>query len=116
MWCSGRLAVEGLFAALAKSPPMLPQLNTLIIHFSGGDPARRGSTLSAPIPDYFWTATLRVLTARRTHFQVFHLEVPDRLFPSTMPLDIATAFEELVADGMKICIDNSGGQWEYTFN
>jgi hypothetical protein len=33
-----------------------------------------------------------------------------------MPLDIAAAFEELVADGMKICIDDSGGQWQYTFN
>ncbi|KAJ7896389.1 hypothetical protein B0H14DRAFT_3612457 [Mycena olivaceomarginata] len=116
MWRSGWLAVEGLFAALAKSPPMLPQLNTLIIHVSGPDPTCRGSTLSAPIPNYFWTATLCMLTARQTHFQVFHLEEPDGLLPSTMPLDIAAAFEELVAHGMKICIDDSGGQWEYMFN
>jgi len=103
----GRVA-EQLFAALAESPSLLPNLHTLTIHLSAPEVAETS--------DSFWTKLSLALAARRAQFRVFHLKIPVRLPDSWMPApDITAAFRELAADGAQICIGDIDGIWNHTF-
>jgi hypothetical protein len=109
MWDSLCGLVEGFFAALVQSPSLLPQLRTLVFHINENQTVDH-------ISISFWTVALRALTARRTHLQVFHLEVPIGLASSIIPaVEISAALGELAADGMKICISGSDGEWKRTY-
>jgi hypothetical protein len=103
MWGSPCGLVEDFFAALVQSPSLLPQLRTLGFHLN---------EMVDDIPISLWTVVLRALTARRTHLQVFHLEVPIAIIPAA---EISAALGELAADGMKICISDSDGEWVCTY-
>ncbi|KAJ7310865.1 hypothetical protein DFH08DRAFT_456404 [Mycena albidolilacea] len=109
MWDSPCGLVEDFFAALVQSPSLLPQLRTLVFHI---DENQSVDDISIS----FWTVALHALTARRTHLQVFHLEVPIGLTSSMIPAaEISAALGELAADGMKICINGSDGEWKRTY-
>jgi hypothetical protein len=109
MWDSLCGLVEEFFAALVQSPSLLPQLRTLVFHIYENQTVDHISVS-------FWTVALRALTARRTYLQVFHLEVPIGLAPSIIPAaEISAALGELAADGMKICISGSDGEWKRTY-
>jgi hypothetical protein len=103
MWRIPCGLVEDFFAALVQSPSLLPQLRTLGFHID---------EMENDIPISLRTVALRALAARRTHLQVLHLEVPIGFTSSMIPTEISAALEELAADGMKICISNSDGEWE----
>ncbi|KAJ7310867.1 hypothetical protein DFH08DRAFT_456414 [Mycena albidolilacea] len=109
MWDSPCGLVEEFFAALVQSPSLLPQLRTLVFHINENQTVDN-------ISISFWTVALRALTARRTHLQVFHLQVPIGLASSIIPAaEISAALGELAADGMKICISGSDGEWVRTY-
>jgi hypothetical protein len=109
MWRIPCGLVEQFFAALVQSPSLLPQLRTLVFRINNNQ-------MVDVIPISFWTVALRALTARRTHLQVFHLEAPIGLASSMIPAaEISAALGELAADGMKICISDSYGEWERTY-
>ncbi|KAJ7896399.1 hypothetical protein B0H14DRAFT_2679288 [Mycena olivaceomarginata] len=103
MWDYRCRLVEEFFAVLVQSPSLLPQLRTLGFHLN---------EMEDDIPISLWTVVLCGLTARRTHLQVFHLEVPIGITSSMIPAEISAALGELAADGMKICISDSDGEWE----
>jgi hypothetical protein len=107
MWDCLCSLVEEFFVALVQSPSLLPQLRTLGFHLN---------EMEDDIPISLWTAVLRGLTARRTHLQVFHLEISIGFASSIIPpAEISAALGELAADGMKIRISDSDGNWERTY-
>ncbi|KAJ7302092.1 hypothetical protein DFH08DRAFT_978201 [Mycena albidolilacea] len=75
--------LAAVFAALANSHSLLPNLRTLIIHLS-------------KISEYAWREALRAASTRRSiHFDIF----PVRPNP---PEDVLAGFRELVSDGVRI--------------
>ncbi|KAJ7896401.1 hypothetical protein B0H14DRAFT_501188 [Mycena olivaceomarginata] len=109
MWDSLCSLVEDFFAALVQCPSLLPQLRTLVFRINEDQ-------MVDDLPISLWTVALRALTARRTHLQVFHLEAPVGLVSSIIPAaEISAALGELAADGMKICISGSDGEWKRTY-
>ncbi|KAJ7896404.1 hypothetical protein B0H14DRAFT_501222 [Mycena olivaceomarginata] len=109
MWDSLCSLVEDFFAALVQCPSLLPQLRTLVFRINEDQ-------MVDDLPISLWTVALHALTARRTHLQVFHLEAPIGLVSSIIPAaEISAALGELAADGMKICISGSDGEWERTY-
>ncbi|KAJ7666949.1 hypothetical protein DFH06DRAFT_1470076 [Mycena polygramma] len=87
VWWSGSDATE-LFAVLADSPSLLPNLRRVSFCFSDDS-----------LSDSSWRTLLRALSARRTGLKVVDVEV--RFFPD-IAKDIIAALGELVTDGMKI--------------
>jgi hypothetical protein len=109
MWQPHCPVVESLFAALAESPSLLPQLSTLAIRFSQEE--------SDAIFDSFWTVALRALVARRTRFQVLHLMVHKSLHDSKMPPPhIVAEFRELALNGVQIHLSALYETWTRTFS
>ncbi|KAJ7302073.1 hypothetical protein DFH08DRAFT_1089973 [Mycena albidolilacea] len=74
-----------LFAALADSPSLLPNLRSLTIH-----------PWSRSISDSAWWTLLRAVRSRRIQLRILKFEVP--------PADVLAAFRELVVDGGEIYI------------
>ncbi|KAF7361471.1 F-box domain-containing protein [Mycena sanguinolenta] len=90
MWMADPRAVNALFAALANSPSLLPNLRNLTIHLaSGGDEPNISDS---------WRMLLRALSTRR----VMGLEI----LPVTMPppTDVLASLRELVTAGVEIYI------------
>ncbi|KAJ7218866.1 hypothetical protein B0H12DRAFT_1152990, partial [Mycena haematopus] len=88
MWWPNPDVVADLFAALADSPSLLPNLHTLIVHPDND------------IPESTWRTLVRALLTRRVQLRV--LAVPNVKVP-TAP-DVLAALGELVVDGMQIYI------------
>ncbi|KAJ6510706.1 hypothetical protein C8R45DRAFT_964923 [Mycena sanguinolenta] len=86
MWRPETPIVVELFAALADSPSLLPNLRRLTVH-----------TLSImhSLPDSFWRAVVHMVSARRVQL---HLEA----FLEAPPSDVLAALQELVNDGVEI--------------
>jgi hypothetical protein len=104
VWCPECHVMEELFAMLAESPSLVPNLNTLDIY----DP----KSLSGS----FWTALQRTLAAHRTELHVFCLEVPEPLSASEMPAPShIDAFRELAVGGTRVHIKAQFGLWEHAF-
>ncbi|KAJ7902852.1 hypothetical protein B0H14DRAFT_3422312 [Mycena olivaceomarginata] len=104
VWWPKCHVMEELFAMLAESPSLVPNLNTLVIlnpkSFSGS----------------FWTALLRTLAAHCTELHVFCLEVPEPLFASEMPAPShIDAFRELAVGGTRVRINAIREPWERAF-
>jgi hypothetical protein len=85
MWGPDSRLVAGLFAALADSPSLLPNLRSLAIE---GDSPR--------ISDDNWRTVARVVTTRRIQLRV-HLY-------GSLSTDVLASFRKLVADGVQIYI------------
>ncbi|KAJ6464046.1 hypothetical protein C8R45DRAFT_507295 [Mycena sanguinolenta] len=96
--CTRYWLPETWLSALVESPCMLLHLSTLRIHLYFPDPDDLPSNL-----DSLWTATVRLLTARRTRLQTFQLTGIRRYMMP--PPDIVSAFSELRVDGLQILID-----------
>jgi hypothetical protein len=74
-----------LFAALADSPSLLPNLSIITIY-----------PWSRIISDSAWWTLLRAVRSRRIQFRILNVEVP--------PPDVLAALRELVVDGEEIYI------------
>ncbi|KAJ7302355.1 hypothetical protein DFH08DRAFT_945691 [Mycena albidolilacea] len=104
VWWPKCHVMEGLFAMLAESPSLVPNLDTLVIH----DPEFLSGS--------FWTALSRTLAARRTQLHIFRLEVSDPLSASEMPAPShIDAFRELAVGGTRVHIKAYFGLWEHAF-
>ncbi|KAF7328774.1 hypothetical protein MVEN_02506100 [Mycena venus] len=90
-WPDSNIVVD-LFAALADSASLLPNLRYLTIH--------NVDMIESDISDSSWETLIRALTARRTRLQVVRLALDG----DPPPVDILCAFRELVADGTQIWI------------
>ncbi|KAJ7915573.1 hypothetical protein B0H13DRAFT_2324140 [Mycena leptocephala] len=91
-----------LFAALADSPSLLPNLIGLTVRV-------RAYSTSTIFPLSSWKMLLRALSARRTQLQLVHVELVHTFSSSLKPAaDILTALRELAADGMKVYIGAEG--------
>jgi hypothetical protein len=107
LWYTYSPTVKKLFAALAESTSLLPQLRTLVIQVEEVPPNCHS----------FWMTLLRALVARRTRIQAFHCMVFRRLPDSKLPApDIIAAFRELVMDGMEIQISALREAWNYVID
>lgn len=97
--------MEEFFAALVRSPSLIPRLDTLIIHFNFFP------------PDSFWTALLLALFSRPTQFRVFRIEIPSMLPASQMPAPkVIAALRELAVDGTQVHISAADHTWNHVFN
>jgi hypothetical protein len=104
VWWPECHVMEELFAMLAESPSLVPNLNTLVIY---GPESLSGS---------FWTALSCTLATRRTQLHIFRLEVPDPLSASEMPAPShIDAFRELAVGGTRVHIKTYLGSWEHAF-
>ncbi|KAF7328766.1 F-box domain-containing protein [Mycena venus] len=90
IWWPDPNIVVDLFAALADSASLLPNLRYLTIHHVD----------ESDISDSSSEIFIRALSARRTQLQVVRLILDDR----PPPVDLLDALRELVADGMEIHI------------
>ncbi|KAJ7208435.1 hypothetical protein B0H12DRAFT_430293 [Mycena haematopus] len=89
MWASDSQVVTTLFAALADSPSLLPNLRNLKIHMVDSD-----------ISDSSWRTLHGVVSTRRLQLSISPVEV-------SPPADILAAFRELLNDGEEIFIGNN---------
>ncbi|KAJ7512414.1 hypothetical protein B0H11DRAFT_481017 [Mycena galericulata] len=99
LWCPSRRAMDEMFATLAQSPSLLPNLCSWTIWL---DPAWNNPI--NPISSASWEDLLRALTARRTHIQIVHVAF-ERIFASELrkvAADILAELGELVAGGMEL--------------
>ncbi|KAJ7933971.1 hypothetical protein B0H13DRAFT_2650441 [Mycena leptocephala] len=94
-WRPGGEGVDALFAALAESPSVLPNLQTLMI-FIDNNSASESS----------WKTLLRSLSARRTQLQKVHIYVRRNPYLSIPEAEILAAFRELAADGIDVYVAN----------
>ncbi|KAJ6510658.1 hypothetical protein C8R45DRAFT_1068620 [Mycena sanguinolenta] len=92
MWMADSRAVNALFAALADSPSLLPNLRNLTIYLATG--GEEPNILDS------WRVLLRVLSTRRV--------VDLQILPVTLPppADVLASLRELVAAGVEIYIGN----------
>ncbi|KAJ7315407.1 hypothetical protein DFH08DRAFT_820662 [Mycena albidolilacea] len=98
--------MEGLLAALADSPSLLPHLNTLVVHLD----------ISISKSDFPWASLSHALSGRCTIFRVFQLEVPRRLPASQMPpTDVIATFRALAVDGTQVRISATLESWDHIF-
>ncbi|KAJ7908706.1 hypothetical protein B0H13DRAFT_2661930 [Mycena leptocephala] len=96
-WPATHLATE-LYAALADSPSLLPNLIGLTVRLH----AYATSALS-------WKTLLRALSARRTQLRVVHVKLTQESSRSSNhTADIIASFRELAADGMELYIGTEG--------
>ncbi|KAJ7512409.1 hypothetical protein B0H11DRAFT_1951100 [Mycena galericulata] len=97
LWCPSTRAMDELFATLAQSPSLLPNLCSWTI---GLDPAWNNRISSAS-----WEALLRVLTARHTQIQIVHVAFQyDARTILKLAADILAGFRALVDGGMELYI------------
>jgi hypothetical protein len=105
-WPGTSLATE-LFAALADSPSLLPNLIGLTVRPRNFDT----SSLYAPdTAESLWKTLLRALSARRTQLRVVRVKLMHGSLSSSLKpaADILAAFRELAADGMELYIGTDG--------
>ncbi|KAF7361505.1 F-box domain-containing protein [Mycena sanguinolenta] len=91
MWGPEIPIVADLFAALADSPSLLPNLRRLIIHTF--------TLYTDFIPDSFWRTLLRMVSTR-------HVQLHLGFFREAPPPDIFAALQELVNDDVEIHLIN----------
>jgi hypothetical protein len=88
LWYPDSYLAADLFAALANSPSLLPNLCRLTIH-SGG-------RASAIFDSSAWWTLLRMVSSRRIQLYILLVKSPSS--------DVLAAFRELVADGVEVYI------------
>ncbi|KAJ7512415.1 hypothetical protein B0H11DRAFT_1951130, partial [Mycena galericulata] len=95
LWCPSTRAIGELFATLAQSPSLLPNLCSWTIRLPHAWDSRISSAS--------WETLLRVLTARRPQIQIVHVafEYDAHTFLTLAPAILA-GFRELVAGGMEL--------------
>jgi hypothetical protein len=74
-----------LFAALANSSSLLPNLRSLTIHARSRD-----------IPDSAWRTLLRAVLSRRIQLRILDVKVP--------PAEVLAAFRGAIVDGAEVYI------------
>jgi hypothetical protein len=102
-WPATSLATE-LFATLADSPSLLPNLIGLTVRPRNFDTS---SPYASDTAESLWKTLLRALSARRAQLRVVRVKLTHEssLSSSSKPAaDILATFRELAADGMELYI------------
>ncbi|KAJ7621605.1 hypothetical protein DFH06DRAFT_773949 [Mycena polygramma] len=94
----GSIITEEFVKALAESPTLLPNLQTLTLH------------LRSAIYDAFWDNFLRALSARRTQLKVVYVDIEEEKWQPEWA--VMEAIREMEMDGMQIYI----GETDVHFN